>query len=157
MMVHGEWSRDNPFAADIRAITDAQGHYRLVGLPLGREGHILAVPPCDFAVSRSVKAELKIPADQELPYLRTRVAVEERRGTESLHLDIETSAGFGSPPRSLTRPRESQSMPDLSISSTTIMLTSKPFKLLRGRTQGYLPASSGRTARSISLRFQDLA
>ena len=48
MMVHGESSAHNPFAADIRSITDAEGHYRVVGLTFGHEGHLLAVPPCDF-------------------------------------------------------------------------------------------------------------
>ena len=93
MMVHGEWSRDIAFAADIRAITDAQGHYRLIGLPSGREGRLIAIPPCDFPTSRSSITERIRPPDEELPYLRASVKVEERRDTATLHLDIKMNRG----------------------------------------------------------------
>ena len=36
-------------ASTVRTITDAQGRYRLVGLPLGREGDLVAVPACDVS------------------------------------------------------------------------------------------------------------
>ena len=68
IMVRGEHSLGNPIVY-VQSITDAKGHYRLVGLPRGREGDVVAVPPCDFRVVDSVKAELNIPADKELPYL----------------------------------------------------------------------------------------
>ena len=47
IMVRGERSLGRPDRY-VQAITDAQGHYRLVGLPRGREGNVRAVAPVDF-------------------------------------------------------------------------------------------------------------
>ena len=66
---------------------------RLVGLPRGKEGAVVAVPPCDFAVYGSRHADLKLPADEELPYLRARVAVADERGIGPLRLDIGMKRG----------------------------------------------------------------
>jgi protocatechuate 3,4-dioxygenase beta subunit len=88
VMVHGEWTAANPIAGSIQTITDAQGHYRLVGLPRGREGHVIAAPPCDFPTSRRPKAAL----DKELPYLRAEIAVEASE-TGPLRLDLKLKRG----------------------------------------------------------------
>ncbi len=92
IMVRGEHSLGNPIVY-VQSITDANGHYRLVGLPRGREGDIVAVPPCDFRVVDSVKAELNIPADEELPYLAVSVTVAKTRGTGPVGLDIKMKRG----------------------------------------------------------------
>jgi RNA polymerase sigma factor (sigma-70 family) len=88
VMVCGEWTAANPIAGSIQVITDAQGHYRLVGLPRGREGHVVAVPPCDFPVSSRPKA---VP-DEDLPYLRAQIAVE-ASNAGPLHLEITLKRG----------------------------------------------------------------
>jgi RNA polymerase sigma factor (sigma-70 family) len=93
VMVRGEQSLSFGIAAYVHSISDAQGRYRLVGLPRGKEGAVVAVPPCDFEVYGSRKAELKVPPDEQLPYLRARVAVEEERGTGPLGLDIGMKRG----------------------------------------------------------------
>jgi RNA polymerase sigma factor (sigma-70 family) len=72
VMVHGEWTAANPIAGSVQAITNAQGRYRLVGLPRGREGHVIAVPPCDFPASGRRDAA----RDEELPYLRARIVID---------------------------------------------------------------------------------
>ncbi len=92
IMVRGELSLGNPIVY-VHSITDAEGHYRLVGLPRGREGHVLAVPPCDFPVLGSLKAELKVPRDEELPYLPARMTIVETREAGPLHLDIKMKRG----------------------------------------------------------------
>ena len=51
------------------------------------------MPPCDFPAYGSRNADLNVPADEELPYLRARVAVEELRGTDPLRLDIGMKRG----------------------------------------------------------------
>ena len=84
VMVRGERSLSDSTNVYVQSISDAQGRYRLVGLPRGKEGAVVAVPPCDFAVYGSRMADLKVPPDEELPYLRARVAVEEERGTGPL-------------------------------------------------------------------------
>jgi len=92
VMVYGERTLGNP-RVYVQAITDSQGKYRLVGLPRDKEGHVLAVPPCDFPVYGSRKAALNVPRDEDLPYLRARVAVKETRETGPLHLDIKLMRG----------------------------------------------------------------
>jgi len=92
VMVGGERALGNPYLS-VQSITDSQGKYRLVGLPRGKEGYVLAVPPCDFPVFGSRKAELHVPRDKELPYLRARVAVKETRETGPVHLDIKLMRG----------------------------------------------------------------
>ena len=73
IMVRGERSLSDSTSVYVQSISDAEGKYRLVGLARGKEGHVVAVPPCDFPVYGSRKAELKVPRDEELPYLRARV------------------------------------------------------------------------------------
>ena len=53
----------------------------------------MAVPPCDFEVYGTRKTDLKVPPDEQLPYLRASVAVEEERGTGPLRLDIPMKRG----------------------------------------------------------------
>jgi hypothetical protein len=93
IMVRAERSWSDSTSVYVQSVTDAQGKYRLVGLPRGKEGHVVAVPPCDFEVYGSRKADLKVPPDDELPYLRARVAVEEERGTSPLRIDISMKRG----------------------------------------------------------------
>jgi RNA polymerase sigma factor (sigma-70 family) len=93
IMVRGEQSLSRSTAVYVRSITDAQGRYRLVGLPLGKEGNVVAVPPCDFEVYGTRKADLKVPPDEDLPYLRVRVAVEKARTAGPLRLDINMKRG----------------------------------------------------------------
>ncbi len=93
VMVRGEQSLSFGTSAYVHSISDAQGRYHLVGLPRGKEGAVVAVPPCDFEVYGTRKADLKVPPDEQLPYLRARVAVEEERGTGPLRLDIPMKRG----------------------------------------------------------------
>jgi RNA polymerase sigma factor (sigma-70 family) len=93
VMVHGERSLSDSTNEYVRSISDAQGKYRLVGLPRGKEGAVVAVPPCDFEVFGSRNIDLKAPPDEGLPYLRARVAVEDEHGTGSLRLDISMKRG----------------------------------------------------------------
>jgi hypothetical protein len=92
VMVRGERSLGNPIVY-VQSITDAQGKYRIVGLPRGREGLLVAIPPCDFPVTGSVKAALNVPRDEDLPYLHRGVAVRDPRGTGPLNLDINLKRG----------------------------------------------------------------
>jgi RNA polymerase sigma factor (sigma-70 family) len=92
IMVHGERSLGNPIRY-VQAITDAQGHYRLVGSPRGREGYVLAVAPVDFEVYGFKKAALKVPRDEDLPYLRARVKVPAGDETRPVKLDINLKRG----------------------------------------------------------------
>ncbi len=83
----------------IQTITDQDGHYRLTGLPQGRERFILAVPPSDmpyFEQSRlrgEPKADLEVPRHEDLPYLRARIPVDGSHGTGPLRLDIGLKRG----------------------------------------------------------------
>ncbi len=92
IMIHGERSIGNPIEY-VQAITDAQGRYRLVGLPRGREGYVVAVAPVDFPIHGYLKAALKVPRDENLPYLRARVEVGEASGTGPIRLDINLKRG----------------------------------------------------------------
>jgi len=93
VMVRGDRSLSDSTSAYVQAISGARGRYRLVGLPRGKEGNVVAVPPSDFPVYGSRKADLKVPPDEQLPYLRARVAVEDERGTGPLQLDINMKRG----------------------------------------------------------------
>jgi protocatechuate 3,4-dioxygenase beta subunit len=95
IMVHGAETPEAGSAENVQAITDAQGRYRLVGLPQGREGHVVAVPPLDFPYPYygRRKAALKLPPDETLPYLRTRVPVGKADGPGPVHLDIKLRRG----------------------------------------------------------------
>jgi hypothetical protein len=92
IMVRGERSLGNAIVY-VQAITDANGKYLLVGLPRGKEGQVVAIPPCDFPVSGSLKAELNVPRDEELPYLPAIEPVAKTQGTGPLHLDIKLKRG----------------------------------------------------------------
>jgi RNA polymerase sigma factor (sigma-70 family) len=92
IMVRGEHSLGNPLVY-VQSISDAEGRYRLVGLPRGREGRVLAVPPCDFPVHGSLKAALGVPRDEELPYLPVRVTVPVGPGVGPVRLDIKMKRG----------------------------------------------------------------
>ena len=92
IMVRGEHSLGNPIVY-VQSITDAQGRYRLVGLPRGREGDLVAIPPCDFPVHGALKAALKVPRDEELPYLPARATVGKTGATAPVHLDIKMKRG----------------------------------------------------------------
>jgi hypothetical protein len=93
VMVRGERSLSDSTSVYVQSISDSQGRYRLVGLPRTKEGAVVAVPPCDFAVHGPRKADLKVPPDEALPYLRARVAVAEEPGPGPLRLDITMKRG----------------------------------------------------------------
>ncbi len=90
--IQGERSLGNPIEY-VSAITDNQGHYRLVGLPRGREGHVLAVSPSDLNLYGARKATRGYPADEALPYLRSRLPVPSTDSNDSIHLDINLKRG----------------------------------------------------------------
>ena len=63
-------------ASTVRTITDAHGRYRLVGLPLGREGDLVAAPACDFSAGRNwFGIDPRLPADRCPPYFQAEVSV----------------------------------------------------------------------------------
>src|SRR5262249_31065644 len=74
-------------------ITDAQGHYRLLGLPRGREGFVTATPPCDLPIYGPRKVALGYPPDEALPYLRSRVQVPESASQDAIRLDVALKRG----------------------------------------------------------------
>ena len=81
------------FRNSVTRITDAQGHYRLEGLPRGREGHVVALAPVDFPRAAKRDATLKVPRDEDLPYVWARVEVGNRAGMGTLKLDINLKRG----------------------------------------------------------------
>ncbi len=93
IMVHGEENLETGMVEHVHAITDAQGRYRLVGLPQGREEYVLAIPPCDFPYYGRRKAQFGVPPDESLPYLHARVAVGPSAGPGPVHLDITLKRG----------------------------------------------------------------
>ncbi len=70
ILVHSERALSNRAEWRVQTITDARGHYRLVGLPRGREGALMAIPPIDIPRSVLKEAGSRIPRPEELPYLR---------------------------------------------------------------------------------------
>ena len=93
IMVRGERSLSDSTNVYVQSISDVQGTFRLIGLPRGNEGAVVAVPPCDFEVYGSLDADMKVPPHEELPYLRARVAVAEGPGDGPLRLDIRMKRG----------------------------------------------------------------
>ena len=93
IMVRGEDRLEFDSGVYVHAVTDAQGHYRLVGLPQGQEGYVVAVPPCDFPYYGRRKAQLMVPPDESLPYLRARVPVGASQGPGPVRLDITLKRG----------------------------------------------------------------
>jgi hypothetical protein len=89
--------RPNPTALQgsaIRTITDAQGRYRLVGLPLGREGELVAIPACDLSAgSNWFRIDPRLPADRCPPYFPAEVTVPKSPGRSPIHLDIALKRG----------------------------------------------------------------
>ncbi len=79
----------------VQAITDAQGRYRLVGLPRGREGTVQAVAPLDFPCRGLFdrRDPPGVPRDQDLPYLLASIKVGDPSGTGSIKLDINLKRG----------------------------------------------------------------
>jgi hypothetical protein len=78
----------------VQAITDAQGHYRLVGLPLGREVILQAVSPVDFPLRYGDrKAAPRGSRDEDLPYLSASTKVGVTAGTGPIKLDIHLQRG----------------------------------------------------------------
>jgi protocatechuate 3,4-dioxygenase beta subunit len=73
----------------VQAITDARGHYRLVGLPRGREGIVQAVAPVDF----DYEGPRRGPRDEDLPYLRASIKIGDPVGTGPIKLDINLKRG----------------------------------------------------------------
>ena len=91
-MASGHWEVPDRY---VQAITDAQGHYRLVGLPRGREGNVRAVAPVDFPLRGYVdrKAAPQGPRDEDLPYLPASIKVGEPGGMGPIKLDINLKRG----------------------------------------------------------------
>jgi RNA polymerase sigma factor (sigma-70 family) len=94
IMVRGGQSFGKPDRY-VQAITDAQGHYRLLGLPRGRGGHVRAVAPVDFPLRGygDCKDGPKVPRDEDLPYLPAGIEVGERDGMGPIRLDINLKRG----------------------------------------------------------------
>ena len=94
IMVRGERSLGEPDRY-VQAITDAQGHYRLVGLPRGREGNVRAVAPVDFPRRGygDRKDAPQGPRDEDLPYLPAGIKVGEPGGMGPIKLDINLKRG----------------------------------------------------------------
>jgi hypothetical protein len=98
IMVHGERELGSSGGPDwwyVKSITDAHGHYRLVGLPRGREGIVHAVAPLDFP-RRGVFDRgnpPRGPRDEDLPYLSASIKVGDPVGTGSIKLDINLKRG----------------------------------------------------------------
>jgi hypothetical protein len=93
IMVHGDESRLTVPVANVHAISDAQGRYRLVGLPRGREGRLLAGPPYDFPDFARRKTNLAVQPEVTLPYLHTQVEVGKAEGSGPVQLDIKLKRG----------------------------------------------------------------
>jgi hypothetical protein len=87
----------NPIALQgsaIRAITDARGQYQLVGLPLGREDKLEAVPACDLSTGWNwLRIDPRLPADRCPPYFAAEVTVPRTPGTGPIRLDINLTRG----------------------------------------------------------------
>ncbi len=93
ILVYG-WQSFARQASVVRTMTDAQGRYRLVGLPLGREGKLVAAPACDFSAGRNwFGIDPRLPADRCPPYFGSQVRVEKPPGKEPVHLDIALDRG----------------------------------------------------------------
>ncbi len=96
IMVHGE--RESGYsggAARYHAITDARGHYRLVGLPRGRGEIVQAVAPVDFPDVDTFERDdsRRGPRDEHLPYLSVSIKVPDPVGTGPIKLDIDLKRG----------------------------------------------------------------
>jgi RNA polymerase sigma factor (sigma-70 family) len=80
----------------VRAVTDVQGRYRLVGLPRGREGHVRATAPVDFPLRGygDCKDEPPGPRNEDLPYLPAGMKVGEPGGVGPITLDINLKRGI---------------------------------------------------------------
>jgi hypothetical protein len=93
IMVYAHSASARP-TATIRSMTDARGRYRLVGLPLGREGQLVAVPACDLgALADWFRIDPRLPADRCPPYFPEEVTVPKTSGKEPIHLDIALTRG----------------------------------------------------------------
>jgi RNA polymerase sigma factor (sigma-70 family) len=89
IMVRGERSFGRPDLY-VQAITDALGHYRLLGLPRGREGNVRAMAPVDYPQRgySHRKDTTQGPRDEDLPYLPAGIKVGEPSEIGSIKLDI---------------------------------------------------------------------
>ena len=92
ILVVGERAHGNP-RAYVESVTDARGRYRLVGLPRGREGYLLALPPSDAPYADRFKAAMGMPPDEAMPYLRARFAVGDEGGIGPVSLDVALKRG----------------------------------------------------------------
>ena len=97
IMVRGERSLRKTPTGTCRRITDAQGHYRLVGLPRGREGNVRAVAPVDFPLRGygDRKDAPQGPRDEDLPYLPAGIKVGNPAGWGRSSWISTSSAGSG--------------------------------------------------------------
>ncbi len=93
VMVRAEKELPTGRIAYVHAFSDAQGRYRLIGLPADRGGHVLALPPCDLPHHGRRRSGLEVPPDESLPYLRARVAFGKVEGPGPAHLDIALKRG----------------------------------------------------------------
>ncbi len=93
ILVHSERALSNRAEWRVQAITDARGHYRLVGLPRGREGVLMAIPPIDIPWSVLKAAGSSIPRPEELPYLRAQVSVPGSPLNQAAGVDIRLKRG----------------------------------------------------------------
>jgi RNA polymerase sigma factor (sigma-70 family) len=95
IMVHGRHSLGRPWRY-VRAVTDARGHYRLVGLARGREETLEVVAPVDFPL-RGYGDASDAPRglrDEDLPYLPASVKIGALAGMGPIELDIRLKKGI---------------------------------------------------------------
>jgi RNA polymerase sigma factor (sigma-70 family) len=91
--VMGERSLSAGSSESASARTDKQGHYRLVGLPRGREGDIVALAPADLPFYGRRRAEQGYPPEESLPYVQAQIAVPKQNDQGTITLDIGLKRG----------------------------------------------------------------
>ncbi len=77
VVIKQKFSPEVEFIPYVETTTDSQGRYRLVGLPLGREGEL----------------QTRAPSGQSFPYFNGRVPVGHPPGVTPIHLDFDLARG----------------------------------------------------------------
>ncbi len=83
------------FIPYVETTTDSQGRYRLVGLPLGREGDLQTMIPRDFRARGGLdgRTQPQASSGQSFPYFNGRVSVGHPPGVTPIHLDFDLTRG----------------------------------------------------------------
>jgi hypothetical protein len=95
VIISGRPSLHGEFVYNVDTITDSQGRYRLVGLPLGRERDLRTFPPWwGHVFARPDRGtQPQAPPDPMLPYVPARVPIGHPPGSSPIHLDIHLKRG----------------------------------------------------------------